>query len=55
MVRYAAMSMSARAQVINSVETDEPEVLARQRHLVELLFAKVASSAVEALGLTRQA
>jgi hypothetical protein len=37
---YTAMSTSARAQVINSVETDDPEVMARQRHLVELLLAK---------------
>lgn len=37
---YTAMSTSARAQVIKSVETDDPEVLARQRHLVELLLAK---------------
>lgn len=34
------MSTSACAQVINSVETDDPEVMARQRHLVKLLFAK---------------
>ncbi len=40
MVQYTAMSNSARAQVISSVETDEPEVVARQIHLVELLFAK---------------
>jgi hypothetical protein len=40
MVQYTAMSTSARAQVINSVETDDPEVIARQRHLVKLLFAK---------------
>jgi hypothetical protein len=40
MVQYTAMSTSARAQVINSVETDDPEVVARQRHLVQLLFAK---------------
>ena len=40
MVQYTAMSTRARAQVIQSVETDEPEVVARQRHLVELLLAK---------------
>jgi hypothetical protein len=40
MVQYTAMSTRARAQVINSVETDEPEVVARQVHLVQLLFAK---------------
>ncbi len=40
MVQYTAMSTTARAQVIQSVETDEPEVMARQIHLVELLFAK---------------
>jgi hypothetical protein len=40
MVQYTAMSTSARAQVINSVETDDPEVVARQAHLVQLLFAK---------------
>jgi hypothetical protein len=40
MVQYTAMSTSARVQVINSVETDDPEVLARQRHLVEILLAK---------------
>ena len=40
MVQYTAMSTSARAQVIKSVETDDPEVAARQIHLVQLLFAK---------------
>jgi len=40
MVQYTAMSTSARAQVIHSVETDDPEVVARQRHLVQLLLAK---------------
>jgi hypothetical protein len=40
MVEYTAMSTSARAQVINSVETDDPEVVARQLHVMELLFAK---------------
>jgi hypothetical protein len=40
MVQYTAMSTSARAQVISSVETDDPEVMARQRHLVQLLLAK---------------
>jgi hypothetical protein len=34
------MSISARAQVIKSVEADEPEVVARQRHLVQLLIAQ---------------
>jgi hypothetical protein len=40
MVQYTAMSSSARVQVANSIETDEPEVRARQRHLVEILLAK---------------
>jgi hypothetical protein len=40
MVQYTAMSTSARAQVINSIEAEDPEVRARQRHLVQLLFAK---------------
>jgi hypothetical protein len=40
MVQYTAMSISARAQVIKSVEADEPEVVARQRHLVQLLIAQ---------------
>lgn len=40
MVQYTAMSATARAKVITSVETDEPEVAARQRHLVQLLLAK---------------
>ena len=40
MVQYTAMSTSARAQVANSIETDEPEVRARQRHLVQILLAK---------------
>jgi hypothetical protein len=39
-VQYTAMSTSAPAQVINSVETDDPEVAARRRHLVQLLLAK---------------
>jgi hypothetical protein len=34
------MSTSARAQVITSIETDDPEVVARQRHLVQLLVAQ---------------
>jgi len=38
MVQYTAMSTSARAQGINSVETDDPEVMARQRHLVKFLI-----------------
>lgn len=40
MVQFTAMSTTARAQVIQSVETDEPEVVARQRHLVQVLLAK---------------
>jgi len=40
MVQYTAMSSSARVQVANSIETDEPEVRARQRHLVQILLAK---------------
>jgi hypothetical protein len=40
MVQYTAMSSSARVQVANSIETDEPEVQARQRHLVQILLAK---------------
>lgn len=40
MVQFTAMSTRARAQVIQSVETDDPEVRARQRHLVELLVAQ---------------
>jgi hypothetical protein len=40
MVQYTSMSTSARAQVIKSVETDEPEVVERQRHLVQLLVAQ---------------
>src|SRR5262249_24953244 len=40
MVQYTAMSTSARAQVSNSVETDDPKVVARQIDLVKLLFAK---------------
>lgn len=40
MVQFTAMSTTARAQVITRVETDEPEVVERQRHLVKLLLAK---------------
>ena len=39
-VQYTSMSTSARAQVIKSVKTDEPEVVERQRHLVQLLIAQ---------------
>jgi len=37
MVQYTAMSTSARVQVAKSVESDDPAVVARQRHLVQLL------------------
>jgi hypothetical protein len=37
MVQYTAMSTSARVQVAKSVERDDPAVVARQRHLVQLL------------------
>src|SRR5262245_34666751 len=40
MVQYTAMSTSARAEVVSSIETEDPEVRERQRHLVELLLAK---------------
>ena len=37
MVQYTAMSTSARVQVAKSIESDDPAVVARQRHLVQLL------------------
>ncbi len=40
MVQFTAMSTTARTQGITRVETDEPEVVERQRHLVKLLLAK---------------
>lgn len=40
MVQYTAMSISARAQVIKSIEVEDAEVVARQRHLVQLLIAQ---------------
>jgi hypothetical protein len=40
MVQFTAMSTAARVQVANSIESDEPEVQARQRHLVQILLAK---------------
>jgi hypothetical protein len=40
MVQYTAMSTTARAQVISSIQSPDPKVRARQRHLVQLLLAQ---------------
>ena len=37
MVQYTAMSTSARAQVLHDVKSDDPAVVARQRHMVQIL------------------
>jgi hypothetical protein len=37
MVQYTAMSTSARAQVLHEVKSDDPAVVARQRHMVQIL------------------
>src|SRR5262249_22362346 len=39
-VQYTAMSTRARVQVAKSVESDDPAVVARQRHMVQLLIAQ---------------
>src|SRR5262245_16493621 len=40
MVQYTAMSTRARAEVIKSIESEDPAVLARQAHLVAVLLAQ---------------
>jgi hypothetical protein len=40
MVQYTAMSTSARAQVLNDVKSEDPKIVARQRHMVQILVAQ---------------